>query len=210
MQINLKRKRESLFLFCFIFIIDEVYQAALEAGSGGVRWNYDTKYIQFKSTNGTDNWIDYKYINPDNPRYLMYWYNKQVNGGSQTVVFNHDLDYIIVGTARSYNYGSGNDSTGAIEATSINGLIASKSSTLTDPNDVFGKFSQSSAQMQSDYVIGDSVMTVISPYSIFTSMNTIHRAYYNASNIKQGDSLKTYNKNGSDAAYLIICGIASN
>lgn len=38
--------------------IDEVYQAALEAGSGGIRWNSSTKYIQLMDQN--KNWVNYK------------------------------------------------------------------------------------------------------------------------------------------------------
>ena len=43
--------------------IDEVYQAALEAGSGGIRFNDTTNRIQLMDTN--KNWVDWKYYNPN-------------------------------------------------------------------------------------------------------------------------------------------------
>ena len=43
--------------------LDEVYQAALAAGSGGIRWNSETKYIQLADEN--KNWIDWQYYNPN-------------------------------------------------------------------------------------------------------------------------------------------------
>ena len=44
-------------------ILDEVYQAALEAGSGGIRWNSQTKYIQLMDEN--KNWKNWRYFNTD-------------------------------------------------------------------------------------------------------------------------------------------------
>ena len=40
--------------------LDEVYQAALAAGSGGIRWNSVTNYIQLADEN--KNWIDWQYF----------------------------------------------------------------------------------------------------------------------------------------------------
>ena len=44
-------------------ILDEVYQAALAAGSGGIRWNSTVNYIQIMDEN--KNWINYKKFNPN-------------------------------------------------------------------------------------------------------------------------------------------------
>lgn len=43
--------------------LDEVYQAALAAGSGGIRFNEVTNIIQLKDTQG--DWINWKWFNPN-------------------------------------------------------------------------------------------------------------------------------------------------
>lgn len=44
-------------------MIDEVYQAALEAGSGGIRWNSVTNWVQLMDQN--KNWVDWRYYDPN-------------------------------------------------------------------------------------------------------------------------------------------------
>ena len=46
-----------------IFFYDEIYETALEAGSGGIRWNSTTDFIQIMDEN--KNWIDYDYFDPE-------------------------------------------------------------------------------------------------------------------------------------------------
>ena len=46
-----------------MLVYDEVYQAALAAGSGGIRWNSDTNYIQLMDED--KNWVNYKYYDPE-------------------------------------------------------------------------------------------------------------------------------------------------
>ena len=148
------------------------------------------------------NWVNYKRFDPETNKKL-YWYQQSNQSGYQIVTFNTNLDHIIVCTCRTYNYSSSD--TGEIESTSIVGLRESVSSTIKDPygvNDAFVSISN----ILNDYTVGGISISIPTPASVFTSAETIHRKFYEASNIKIGDTIQTKSKGGNDHARLIIAG----
>ena len=75
--------------------LDEVYQAAIQAGSGGIRWNSITKFVQLADEN--KNWIDWKYYNPN---YAMRLVCTDVNGIMKYEFVESGL-YLVCGSAFS-------------------------------------------------------------------------------------------------------------
>ena len=69
---------------------DEVYQAALAAGSGGIRWNSVTKQIQLADEN--KNWVDWRYFNTD---YEISHDLNSTSEGSQTFTLSKVGLYIL-------------------------------------------------------------------------------------------------------------------
>ena len=44
---------------------DEVYQAAMQSGQGGIRWNSTNNWVQLMDQN--KNWVNWQYYNPNSP-----------------------------------------------------------------------------------------------------------------------------------------------
>lgn len=68
-------------------IFDEVYQAALAAGSGGIRWNSMTNYIELSDEN--KNWVNWRYYNPNKIIFQKYFLRNP-----QSTNINHSLTNI--------------------------------------------------------------------------------------------------------------------
>ncbi len=65
--------------------LDEVYQAALAAGSGGIRWNSEINYIQLMDEN--KNWINWQSFDPERVTSSIVYKNLATEDVNNVMVF---------------------------------------------------------------------------------------------------------------------------
>lgn len=91
---------------------DEVYQAAMEAGQGGIRWNSTNNRIQIMDQN--KNWVNWQYYNPN--KSIQHMASNSIWGSATSYTLSCPYQgYYFVFAVTNSNQGSNITSTGSME-----------------------------------------------------------------------------------------------